>query len=95
MNFLGKYSNSLGHLIMSVVLIVTGLVLILLTTDATLHGIGVTLIMTPSGYWFVTSAAVHSNNSTGPLPPAPTQPPAPQAIPPAVVAAPKGAPPRG
>lgn len=63
-----KYSNSWGHLIMSIVLIVAGLVLILGSSDPTIKGVAVTLIMTASGYWFVSSAAMHSSGGP-PVPP--------------------------
>lgn len=56
MNWL-RYANGFGHLIMSVSSMATGLLLILLSTDPTAHAIGVTLIMTVSGYWFVPGAA--------------------------------------
>jgi hypothetical protein len=56
MNLL-KYSNGWGHLIMSVVSMVTGLLLILLTTGAMTRGIGTGLILTVQGYWFVTASA--------------------------------------
>ena len=62
MNFLTKFSNSWGHLIMSIVLIATGLVLILTSSDGTMRGVGVSLIMTSSSYWFVNSAVMHSSN---------------------------------
>jgi hypothetical protein len=42
---------------MSVISTITGLFLILSSTDATTKGIGVTLIMTVNGYWFVSGAA--------------------------------------
>lgn len=52
-----KYSNGWGHLIMSLAAMATGLVMILATPDLTIHASGVTLILTASGYWFVTGAA--------------------------------------
>jgi len=56
MNLL-RYTNGMGHLIMSILSTITGLCLVLAPTDATTKGIGVTLIMTVQGYWFVSGSA--------------------------------------
>lgn len=68
MNVFTQFSNSWGHLVMSLVLIATGLVLVLWSNDAELKGVGVTLILTASGYWFASSVASHT--TPPPLPPA-------------------------
>lgn len=52
-----KYTNGVGHLIMSIVMTCAGLALILLTTDATMRGVGVTLILTVQAAWFVSGGA--------------------------------------
>lgn len=51
-----KYSNGWGHLIMSVCSQIVA-VIMLLQHDSTLTGVGTGLLLTVSGYWFVTSAA--------------------------------------
>lgn len=51
-----KYSNGWGHLIMSLALLATGVILILMR-DSTSTAVGISLISTVAGYWFVTSAA--------------------------------------
>lgn len=53
-----KYSNGYGHLIMSVVMALIGLILIIAPiTDASTKAVGVGLIFTVSGAWFVPNAA--------------------------------------
>jgi hypothetical protein len=52
-----KYSNGMGHLLMSILTTITGLCLVLFAPDAATHGIGVTLILTVQGYWFVSGSA--------------------------------------
>lgn len=53
-----KYSNGLGHLIMSLACTVVGVALMLAPgTDATTKGIGASLVMTVQGYWFVSGSA--------------------------------------
>jgi len=54
---LSNYTNGVGHLVMSLVATATGLALILAPTDASTKGVGVTLIMTVQGYWFVSGSA--------------------------------------
>jgi hypothetical protein len=56
MNLL-KYSNSIGHMIMSIVCIATGLILVIFVADSGIKGFGVGLIGTVTGYWFITSSA--------------------------------------
>lgn len=68
MNFLGKYSNSIGHLIMSICMIAAGTILVLISTDGLIRGLGVFLINTAVGYWFVSSAAAHNGGGNN-LPP--------------------------
>ncbi len=51
-----RYSNGWGHLIMSIALLATGIILILIR-DATTTGIGIGLISTVAGYWFISSSA--------------------------------------
>jgi hypothetical protein len=65
MNFLKTFSNSNGHLIMSLVLIIVGTILMLVSTDGTIKGVGVTLVTTSSGYWFVSSVANHPPTPPG------------------------------
>lgn len=50
-----KYSNGWGHLIMSLALLATGIILILMH-DSTFSGIGIGLISSVAGYWFVSSS---------------------------------------
>jgi hypothetical protein len=58
MNSLIKYTNGVGHLIMSVICTMSGIALMLIPNlDATTRGVGVTLIMTVQGYWFVSGSA--------------------------------------
>jgi hypothetical protein len=53
-----RYTNGVGHLIMSIVCTISGIALILIPNlDATTRGVGVTLIMTVQGYWFVSGSA--------------------------------------
>lgn len=57
MNIL-TYTNGVGHLIMSILLILVGVLLIIypgLSSDA--HGIGIGLIMTVTSAWFIPGAA--------------------------------------
>jgi hypothetical protein len=79
-----KYTNGVGHLIMSIICTISGIALILIPgLDSTTKGVGVTLIMTVQGYWFVSGSAkqvasevVSQMNqlSAAPAPaPAPTQ----------------------
>ena len=98
MNIL-KYTNGVGHLIMSLATLGAGLALVLVSTDSTLRGLGVALILTVQGAWFIPGSAkqvatevvqqVAENTTNG------TPPQTPIVSPPAVVAAPKGAQPRG
>lgn len=53
-----KYSNGYGHLIVTLFFGALGALLIMLpTADATSRGIGVMLITTSSGAWFIPGAA--------------------------------------
>lgn len=59
-NFLSsllKYSNGWGHFLMSLVCIGSGLIMILASADPSTHATGVGLILTVTGYWFVSSSA--------------------------------------
>lgn len=74
MNNLLKYSNGVGHLIMSLFVGGAGLALILVPgTDATAKGVGFSLLLTVSGAWFVPGAARQAveavKDSTPPPPP--------------------------
>lgn len=51
-----QYSNGWGHIIMSVSLLAVSVVMIL-QHDPTLEGVGIGLIGTVAGYWFVSSSA--------------------------------------
>lgn len=63
---------------MSVLMTITGLLLVLVAPDATAHGIGIALILTVQGAWFISGSArqvahemmeaVHEDNKSGPLP---------------------------
>jgi len=86
MSTIMQYSNGWGHLIMSVFFGLAGLALILdPATDSTMKGVGVSLILTVAGAWFVPGAAkqmayqVVQDKSipTDPPAPAPAQAPAP------------------
>lgn len=70
-----KYSNGWGHLIMSVSSQVIAVIL-LLQHDSTLTGVATGLLLTVTGYWFVTSTANAQKqvtdaqqHTTQPLPP--------------------------
>lgn len=53
-----RYSNGFGHLIMSIIIALCGLTLILWpTTDAATKAIGISLLLTVSGAWFIPGAA--------------------------------------
>ena len=52
-----KYSNSWGHLIMSIALLASGLCLILISGDINIKATGVGLITSVSSLWLVTYAA--------------------------------------
>jgi hypothetical protein len=56
MNLL-KYTNGVGHLIMSIISTATGLALILLSNNPAIQGTGVTLILTVNGAWFISGSA--------------------------------------
>jgi hypothetical protein len=52
------YSNGWGHVVVTMFFGILGALLILFpTADATSHGIGITLITTASGAWFIPGAA--------------------------------------
>jgi len=51
-----KYSNGWGHLIMSLALLATGIILILMRDNST-NAVGIGLITTVAGYWFISSSA--------------------------------------
>ena len=50
-----KYSNSWGHLFMSLLCISGGIVLMLLG-DAQSKAVGTTMLLTTMGYWFISGA---------------------------------------
>ena len=52
-----KYSNGWGHFLISVLFVVTGLLLIFFSPDVTMKGIGVGILTTVVGAWFVPGAA--------------------------------------
>ncbi len=52
-----KYTNGTGHLIMSIVATVTGLLMVLISTDATVRGTGVSIVLGINAYWFVSGSA--------------------------------------
>ena len=52
-----KYSNGWGHFLISVLFVVTGLLLIFFSPDGTMKGIGVGILTTVVGAWFVPGAA--------------------------------------
>jgi hypothetical protein len=57
MNLL-KYTNGTGHLIMSVLTTIAGLILVIFCKDnATMQGVGVTLILGVNSAWFVSGSA--------------------------------------
>lgn len=72
-----QYSNGWGHIIMSVALLSVAVVLIL-RGEPTLQGVGIALISTVAGYWFVSSSAnAVSKNPPAPAPAAAPLPSAP------------------
>lgn len=52
-----KYSNGVGHLIMSILTTITGLLLIFFGPDPATKGIGVAFLLTVQGYWYVSGSA--------------------------------------
>lgn len=68
-----KYSNGWGHLIMSVTSQIVAVIL-LLQHDPTLNGTAIGLIITVSGYWFVTSAVNAQRHQAPGAPPDPAPP---------------------
>lgn len=57
MNLL-KYTNGMGHLLMSIVCMIAGIVLILYpNTDATTKGVGIGMLITVQSAWFVSGSA--------------------------------------
>lgn len=63
MNTFLRYSNSWGHLLISIMLIITGTALVLVSADGTIRGMGVWMITTASSYWFISSVAAHGQGS--------------------------------
>jgi membrane protein implicated in regulation of membrane protease activity len=57
MNNLWNYTNGAGHLIMSILATITGLIMILIPGDATIRATGVSIILSVNAYWFVSGAA--------------------------------------
>jgi hypothetical protein len=57
MNNLWKYSNGAGHLIMSIIATVAGLIMILVPGDPTVRATGVSIVLSVNAYWFVSGAA--------------------------------------
>ena len=75
-----KYSNGWGHFLISIIFIITGLLLIFFSPDATTKGIGVGVITTVTGAWFVPGAAKQMaqeiiRQNTPPAAPAPAPDP--------------------
>ncbi len=64
-----KYSNGWGHLVMSVTSQIVAVIL-LLQHDPTLNGTAIGLIITVTGYWFVTSTANAQKHIAQPTAPA-------------------------
>lgn len=57
MNLL-KYTNGVGHLVMSIVACIVGLALVVYPgTEASTRGVGISIILTVVGAWFVPGAA--------------------------------------
>ncbi len=53
-----SYTNGLGHLIMSILLILVGVLLILYPgISQEVHAIGISMILTVSSTWFIPGAA--------------------------------------
>ena len=52
-----KYTNGVGHLIMSILMTVAALLLVLFPTDATIKGVGVTLILSVQAAWVIPGSA--------------------------------------
>ena len=86
-----RYSNGWGHFLISVIFLIAGLVLIFFSADSTTKGIGVGLVTTVCGAWFVPGAAKqmaneiinHQNMSSAPPPAAPAPEPLDTAVMPA------------
>lgn len=57
MDNLLRYTNGRGHLIMSILMSLIGLCMVLLTNDASIKAVGITLILTVQGAWFIPGAA--------------------------------------
>ena len=91
-----KYSNGWGHFLISVIFVVTGLLLIFFSPDGTMKGIGVGILTTVVGAWFVPGAAKQVANQiqaqVNEAVPAPAPDPAP-ALATAVMPAARKAPP--
>lgn len=60
-----KYTNGTGHLIMSVLTLIVGLCLVLFTNDGTIRGLGVSLIISVHGAWFISGAAKQVAHEVG------------------------------
>lgn len=57
MNLL-TYSNGWGHLVMSIILLIVGCLFVLFPgTSQDIHAIGISLVLTVSGAWFIPGAA--------------------------------------
>lgn len=52
-----KYANSWGHVIITIFFGLLGAILVLFAADAAAKGIGIALITTSSGAWFIPGAA--------------------------------------
>jgi hypothetical protein len=75
-----QYSNGWGHLIISIVLISIGALFVLLPqASSSIQGVGISLVLTVSGAWFIPGAAKQVLNqvqqSTPTAPTAPTEAP--------------------
>jgi hypothetical protein len=72
-----KYSNGWGHLLVTLSTQVVAVVM-LLQHDATLNSIAIGLLMSVSGYWFITSSVnAHQQHAQSHIPGAPATPPTP------------------
>ena len=58
MKFISNYTNGVGHLVMSVITTVAAIVMMMISSsNQTVLGVAISLILTVNGYWFMPSAA--------------------------------------
>jgi hypothetical protein len=66
MNFLQKYSNGWGHLIMSLAIIACCMIMLLFNADVAIHEFSLSIITLIVGYWFGSSAtAIRPDKGNG------------------------------